>query len=488
MPESKERKEAKESNETRVLKESRDSKDAKESKSKESKEKDKDSRETKDAKIADDAKTDSNGFTKRKFLFVSDIALIHDLAWDVSKEGHLVKYFVKAATEQDVGDGFVDKVDDWKEHKDWADCIVFDDTGFGEEADKLRKSGKRVVGGSVYSDLLEEDREFGQEELKAAGVNILPKTNFSDFDSAIEFIKKNPGRYVIKPSGHAQSEKELSFIGQEEDGRDLVEMLEHYKAGWSKKIKEFQIQKFASGVEVAVGAFFNGYDFVYPIHVNFEHKRMFPGDIGPNTGEMGTAAFFTQPNKLFQDTLLKMKDRLLKSGYVGYIDVNCIANSRGVYPLEFTSRFGYPTISLQMEGVSGGWGEFLYKLANGETAEIKTKKGFQICVVVAVPPFPFKDADSFRKYSEDATVLFKKPNREGVHLGDVKLSKDGDWHLAGQSGYAVIVTGSGTTMEEARKQAYGRVENIMIPNMFYRTDIGERWRNDGDKLLIWGYL
>ncbi|MBI2445506.1 phosphoribosylamine--glycine ligase [Candidatus Micrarchaeota archaeon] len=466
MPETKERKESNDA------KESRDSKDTKDSKS-----------------------ADSNGFVKRKFLFVSDIALIHDLAWAVSNEGHAVKYYVKAATEKDVGDGFVDKVDDWKEHKDWADVIVFDDTGFGEEADKLRKAGLRVIGGSEYADRLEEDREFGQEELKAAGVTILPKTNFSDFDDAIEFIRKNPGRYVIKPSGQAQSEKELSFIGQEEDGKDLIEVLEHYKASWSKKIKLFQIQKFASGVEVAVGAFFNGYDFCHPIHVNFEHKRMFPGEIGPNTGEigpntgeMGTAAFFSAPNKLFQDTLFKMKDRLAKSGYVGYIDVNCIANSRGVYPLEFTSRFGYPTISLQMEGVTGAWGEFLYKLAGGETAEIKTKKGFQICVVVAVPPFPFKDAESFRKYSEDATVLFRKPSRDGVHLGDVKMDKDGDWHLAGQSGYAVIVTGSGTTMDEARKQAYGRVENIMIPNMFYRTDIGERWRNDGDRLLIWGYL
>lgn len=431
---------------------------------------------------------DAPATPKRKFLFVSDIALIHDLAWSVSKEGHDVRYFVKAASEKDVGDGFVEKVDDWKEHKDWADVVVFDDTGFGEEAEKLRKAGKRVVGGSTYADRLEEDREFGQEELKAAGVTILGHENFSDFDSAIEFIRKNPGRYVVKPSGQAQSEKELSFIGQEEDGNDVIDMLAHYQASWSKKIKQFQIQKFASGVEVAVGAFFNGFDFVHPIHVNFEHKRMFPGDIGPNTGEMGTAAFFSAPNKLFQDTLFKMKDRLAKSGYVGYIDVNCIANSRGVYPLEFTSRFGYPTISLQMEGVTGEWGDFLYKLAAGETNEIKTKKGFQICVVIAVPPFPFKDADAFRKYSEDAAVLFKKPVKEGIHLGDVKVNGSGDWHLAGQSGYALIVTGSGSTMDEARKQAYGRVEAIMIPNMFYRTDIGERWRNDGDKLLTWGYL
>ena len=51
-----------------------------------------------------------------------------------------------------------------------------------------------------------------------------------------------------------------------------------------------------------------------------------------------------------------------------------------------------------------------------------------------------------------------------------------------------MVTGSGPTMEDARKEAYNRVKNVIIPNMFYRTDIGERWQRDGDLLRTWGYL
>ena len=422
-----------------------------------------------------------------KFLFVSIEGLIGDLAWQVKKEGHEVKYFIDKKSEKDVADGFVDKCDDWKSHADWADVIVFDDTGFGPTADELRKKGRLVVGGSAYTDRLENDRDFGQEELKKAGVNVLPSWNFTDFDEAISFVQKNPGRYVVKPNGTAQNEKELSFIGQEEDGNDLINVLVHYKKSWSKKLNNFQLQKFAQGVEVAVGAFFDGKDFVTPIHINFEHKRMFPGDIGPNTGEMGTTGFFSQPNTLFNETLAKMKGALANSGYVGYVDLNCIANARGIYPLEWTCRFGYPTISLQIEGVTSNWGEFLHALARGEATELKTKKGFQICVVIAVPPFPFTDPAAFRRYSEDATILFKKPALDGIHLGDVKLV-DGDWRLAGQSGYALVITGSGLTMEDARRQVYRRVENIMIPNMFYRTDIGERWVRDSDMLHTWGYL
>ena len=115
-------------------------------------------------------------------------------------------------------------------------------------------------------------------------------------------MKANPDRYVLKPSGKAQNEKELLFIGQEADGKDVVQVLEHYKANWSKKIKEFLIQKYAEGVEIAVGAFFNGKDFVLPICVNFEHKRLFPNELGPSTGEMGTSMYWTKSQpRLRQD-------------------------------------------------------------------------------------------------------------------------------------------------------------------------------------------
>ncbi|HYV86057.1 MAG TPA: phosphoribosylamine--glycine ligase [Patescibacteria group bacterium] len=422
-----------------------------------------------------------------RFLFISKWGLIHDLAWEVQKEGHEVRYHIMSKHDREVGDGFVEKVEKWEEHKDWADVIVFDDCEFGNLPDRLRKEGKAVVGGTPYTDRLEMDRDFGQEEMSAAGLTVLPRWEFDSFDAAISFMKVNPGRYVIKPSGKAQNEKVLSFVGQEEDGLDVLMMLEHYKNGWATKIKSFQLQKYASGVEVAVGAFFNGKEFAVPIHVNFEHKRMFNDDIGPQTGEMGTSGFWYGPSTLFQQTLAKMKDRLAEAGYVGYIDINCIANVRGIFPLEFTCRFGYPTINLQLEGVLSRWGEFLASLARGQTFNLRTKKGFQVCVVVAVPPFPFVDPDAFKKFSEDAVVIFKKPMNEGIHPCDVRVV-DGDWRLAGNSGYAVVVSGSGSTMDDARREAYNRVKNIIIPNMFYRTDIGERWHRDGDLLQTWGFL
>ncbi len=433
-----------------------------------------------------DAEAPRVGKTSR-FLFISKYALIQDLAWQVLKEGHEVRYHIMSKSDRTIADGFIEKVDRWEDHKDWADVIIFDDCEFGAAADRLRREGKAVIGGTAYTDKLELDRDFGQEEMQEAGMTTLPRWEFDSFDTAIDFIKKNPGRYVVKPSGKAQNEKVLSFVGQEDDGLDVLTMLQHYKKGWASKIKSFQLQKFVAGVEVAVGTFFNGTDFIYPVFVNFEHKRMCNDEIGPQTGEMGTAGFWYGPNSLFQQTLFKMRAKLTASRYVGYVDINCIATARNIYPLEFTCRFGYPTINLQIEGILTKWGEILEALGNGRAFSLRTKKGFQICVVVAVPPFPFVDPETFRKYSEDAAVIFKKPIGEGIHPCDIRLVDD-DWRLAGDSGYALVVSGSGSTMDDARREAYNRVKNIIIPNMFYRTDIGERWLREGDLLQTWGYL
>jgi phosphoribosylamine--glycine ligase len=381
----------------------------------------------------------------------------------------------------------VDKVEEWEKNVEWADVIVFDDIGFGAAAERLRKEGKAVVGGTPLSDKLELDRDFAQEELKNTGVNTLPCWDFTSFDEAVKFVKANPGRYVIKPHGKAQNDKVLSFVGQEEDGLDLVNMLERYKIGWGGKIRRFQLQKFVAGVEVAIGAFFNGKEFLLPACINFEHKRMFNDEIGPTTGEMGTAMFWADPNHLYNETLKKFEHRLGEIGFIGYFDINCIVNSRGIYPLEITPRFGYPTINIQMEGVLSQWSDLLYALANRQPFGLRTQKGYQVGVVVAVPPYPFDDPNTFEKLSDDAVILFKKPPQNGVHHCDVKLV-DNDWRIAGSTGYALVVTGSGPTMPDAQREAYNRLKNIILPNMFFRTDIGNRWSRDGDLLHTWGYL
>jgi phosphoribosylamine--glycine ligase len=169
------------------------------------------------------------------------------------------------------------------------------------------------------------------------------------------------------------------------------------------------------------------------------------------------------------------------------MDVNCIVNSNGIYPLEFTARFGYPAISIQQEGLLTPIGELLQGMAAGTLAKLRARSGFQVGVRVVVPPFPYSDKQTFESTSKDSAILFKTPGREGVHIEEVK-QVDGEWRVAGASGVVLVVCGTGPTMKQAQRQAYNRVRNVMIPYMYYRDDIGERWSEDSDRLHAWGYL
>lgn len=428
-------------------------------------------------------------------MFISaDVSLIGDTAWQVQKEGHEVRYYIHREADKEVADGFVPKTDDWEADVDWADVIVFDDIWIGDEigtgalAQKLRAQGKAVVGGSPATDRLEDDRGYAMDILEQHGVTTLRHKEFTDFDEAIAFVEQRKRAYVIKPLGEVQNVKRLLYVGHQPDGSDVIDVLRAYKKAWGHRMKGFQLQEKVSGVEVAVCGFFNGHKFIEPVNLNFEHKKLFDRNIGPSTGEMGTSMFWCRRNNLFNRTLGKLEGWLAQQGYVGSIDLNCIVNGSGIYPLEFTPRFGYPTIMLQTEGMTSGVGAFFDDLAHGRDPKLKVHRGFQVGVRICMPPFPFHDEATFDENSRNAAIVVRGKDREGLHIQDTK-QEDGQWRVAGSHGVVLFVTGKGTTMAEAKRQAYRRVEGVIIPNMFYRSDIGQRWIDgDGDRLLAWGYL
>jgi len=426
---------------------------------------------------------------KIKFLFVSSDNLIGNIAWHVYNEGHEVKYCNDHKGEEDLLDGFLPKVKDWKKHVAWADVVIFDDVfGYGKAASELRAQGKLALGGTEYTDKLEEDRAFGQNELKKAGIPILPYVEFKSCASAEAYFKKHPGQYVIKLSGKMQNDKNTVYVGQLKDGSDVRQMLNLYHKKYGQKISKLILQKKVDGIEIAIGAFFNGHKFIYPVNINFEHKKLFPGDLGPNTGEMGTHMFWAEPNVIFNRTLKKLESKLSEENYRGYVDLACIVNAQDIYPLELTMRFGFPTINIQYEGLKMSMGEFLYNLALGENFKIKTKTGFQVGLRILVPGYPYRNQEIFNAYSKGMRVMFKDPKKmAGIHLEDVKNIK-GQWFIAGSSGNVLVITGSGKTIKAAQKQLYQRAQNVIVPNMYYRNDVGNRWNWEELKLKKWGYL
>jgi len=191
-----------------------------------------------------------------------------------------------------------------------ADVVVFDDiwvgsdVGTGELARELRAEGTAVVGGTPNTDRLEADRDYAMSVLEDHGVNTVEHHVFHDFGAGIRFVRENPAPYVIKPLGEVQNVKRLLYVGR---GRRRWR-----RGGRADGLREGlgppdegvpATAQGRGGVEVAICGFFDGNRFVDRVNFNFEHKKLFPGNIGPQTGEMGTSMFWADRNRLFAETL-----------------------------------------------------------------------------------------------------------------------------------------------------------------------------------------
>jgi phosphoribosylamine--glycine ligase len=354
----------------------------------------------------------------------------------------------------------------------------------------LRRDGYQVIGGSSFGDRLEDDRAFGQETLRALGLSIAPSHHFTDFTTAIEFVRASQRRYVFKSNG-ADSLRTRNYVGEMEDGTDMIALLSLQRAQWVGYAKpDFVLMEHLTGVEVGVGAYFNGETFLKPVCLDWEHKHFFPGELGELTGEMGTIVTYRGAERIFDATLGLMAAQLRDSGYCGYINLNLIANAQGLWPLEFTSRFGYPGFAICEALHNETWDAIFRKMLNGSDLEIDTRAGFAAGVVLTVPPFPYPYG--YEELSKGAPISFRHTmtddDHAALHLAEVALVNS-QLVTSGMTGYVGVATGAGNTVEEARDKAYSIAGKIVVPNLRYRTDIGECViKHDLAQLKTLGYL
>ncbi|MFA6094467.1 MAG: phosphoribosylglycinamide synthetase C domain-containing protein [Candidatus Paceibacterota bacterium] len=435
-----------------------------------------------------------------RILFISNDLIAGNLAYRLKQEGHDVKLFVEEPLSKECFSGLVEKIEDWKKELDWVGkdgLIVFDDAGYGEMQEKLRNDGYTVFGGCYVGDKLETEREYGQAIFKEYGLKTAPLKNFSSVQDAIAYVKKNGGSWVIKQNNH--NFKHLSYVGKFEDGRDIVNVLENYELR-NGEIDKITLHKKIEGVEIGVGRYFNGTDWVGPIEYNIEHTKLFPGCIGPTTSEMGTLAWYDddESGKLFKENLNLLKPFLQHIGYRGDFEVNFIVNETGAYPLEATARLGTPIIHLHDEIHESPWGEFLYAIARGEQYDLKYKKGFGIVVVIATPPFPYSER-AYNRLSNNNSYRYNiyfdhemsAEEMSHIHFEEVavRATDPKQLYVADSRGNVLYVTGMGQTIQEARDITYEKIKPIVIPKMFYRNDIGVEFeKNSLGKLKEWGYI
>ena len=411
-----------------------------------------------------------------RFLGIGECADLASLYLRLARDRHEIRIFIGYPLCKDTLAGLIERVPNWESELDWIRAagqdgfILFENIGlgYGEIQDRLRREGLNVIGGGTYGARLENDRVYAQRVLAELGLVTPPIFEFSDVDEATRFIDQRPARYVLKSNGPDAP----SFVGRHQMGADVRAML---VSGEKVVAPSFVLMEFIDGVEMGVGAYFNGEDFLEPACLDWEHKRFFPGDLGELTGEMGTVVTYSRTKRFFDRTLAKIAPLLRANRYCGYINLNTIVNQEGIWPLEFTCRFGYPGYAILDPLQKTSWANLFRGMGTRSALRFDTEPGFAVGIVITTPPFP---------YSRDTVpvpvglpLLFEgdlsPAEQRHVHYGEVAL-RNGVLVTSGASGYTLVVTGTGQTIEAARDDANALAAKVVVANARYRTDIGTR--------------
>lgn len=431
-----------------------------------------------------------------KILCIDMSAAFLDFSMRAEAQGHEVRVFVprlRSGDRNPVGRGLWGTVDDWKPSMKWADLILLSDNArFIEELEPYRKAGYPIFGPNLEGTAWELERGTGQAVLEAHGIACLPSTVFSNYDEAMAFLAANPARYVSKPTGDA--DKALSYVSKGPE--DMMFMLQRWKKSQKSKVP-FLFQEFTPGIEVAVGGWVGRNGFLGQFLENFEFKKLMPGEIGVNTGEMGTVMKYCtlEESKLAQELLLPLEAELIRSGYTGYIDVAVIVDKKGQpWPLEFTTRPGWPLFQIQ-QVLHPNIADWMHDALLGKDT-FAPSQDVAIGVVVAMPDFPYskltkKEVSGFPVWGvternrywlhPSEMMLGTAPKVEGGKFTEVET-------LVSAGDYLMTITARESKVSSAIETVYKRIKEFTLPNSpIYRNDIGKRLETQLQELQSHGY-
>jgi phosphoribosylamine--glycine ligase len=427
-------------------------------------------------------------------ILIVDTGLALDLARRLSVEGHKVFYFVNwirahpVPEETNYGQGFfeyfgIKRVDNFYSMLDRIDLVVFTDIGWGEDVSYLRKAGVPVFGGGG-AEVLENDRGFAKEMAEEYGIKVPGTWSFKNADEALKALSDfSEGQYVIKVNVVGDAFTKTYVSVNKSDAINHIKLLESKMADAMGVV----VEEFIGGIEYAVGAFFDGKNFVGERCFNFEHKRYFPGDLSCLTGEMGTVIKWEVEGKLFDENLKPMRELLCELGFVGYVDMDFIVNEKGAYLLEWTMRFGYPLLSGQLYSLDFDFGSFMYNCAVGRGDEVDFSvaddKRWVVIVCVNTPPI----------FGGERFVIFGvKPDDMDFGLADVMMDEGGViTNLPVQTAlYQRLLNccAAGRNLKDAVDGVYRKISKVRMKDITYRNDIGRKLlEGDLDRLISWGY-
>jgi phosphoribosylamine--glycine ligase len=422
------------------------------------------------------------------------------LAQRIKEEGHRAIVYINSEERRRIGNGFVEKsaeqrvlINEGKLDEEALkgvlypkpDCVIMDmvGEGFGVLADRLRAEGIPVMGCCAWADKIELDRPYGLKAMKAVGINTPITHKFTDYKEAIKFVEATNKPYVYKPSGNQCTT--TTYVAQ--SASDLIGMLEYY----SDINEEFELQEKIEGIEISSEVWFNG-EVVLNVNHTMEEKPLLEGGRGPKAGCMGSVVWLGNENtQLYKEGIGRMIPALKKIGYRGPLDLNTIVTQDKLYGLEFTARFGYDALYILLEMYKGRVGDLMYGIATGVLKKMDFRAEWGIGVALVVPPYPLPcDPDLYKD------ILIQGVGQENQrHIWLYDAYKSGERLLCGGCGGDVMdITARGdkidswSPLRDAKRRVMRTISNLIIPDVMFRRDIGDRVPGDYGQLKKWGWI
>ncbi|MBQ6977279.1 MAG: phosphoribosylamine--glycine ligase [Paludibacteraceae bacterium] len=332
-------------------------------------------------------------------------------------------------------------------------------------ADVFREAGIPVFGHSKAATQIEASKEFAKKLMAKYNVPTAAYRSFANYEEAIAYVReRNTYPAVLKYDGLAAGKGVVIAQDEQEADETLRDMLVGEAFGKGKVV----IEDFLQGPEFSFMAFVHHHR-VYPMPLSQDHKRVFDGDKGPNTGGMGAYTplpfISAEEEKWAQEHILQVvADAMVAEGkpLTGVLYGGLMKTKDGIKVIEFNARFGDPETEVVLPLMESDAYMVFHAIATGEALEtIAWRKQATVGVVMASCGYPgayTKGAEITGVADFDGLVL---------HMG-TKRQED---KLLTNGGRVLMCIAHGEDVRHAQQKVYQEIQKIHCTNLFYRKDI-----------------